>query len=70
MIAERSLPTGREGRHGFRFELPPGPYSYSGRMFTIRWALELLVDPAGVRRLPITVSPTLSELAAPPDEAE
>jgi hypothetical protein len=29
----------------FAFTLPEGPYSFSGALITLRWALELSVDP-------------------------
>lgn len=31
---------GNSGREEFSFELPLGPYSYSGRMLSINWAVE------------------------------
>lgn len=29
----------------FAFTLPEGPYSFSGALITLRWALELVTDP-------------------------
>jgi hypothetical protein len=30
----------------FRLRLPSGPYSFSGKLFSVAWALELLATPA------------------------
>ena len=43
----------------FQFKLPPGPYSVSGKLVTLDWALELLSDnPDQVERYNLTVSPS------------
>ncbi len=36
-----------EGLGDFRIRLPASPYSFSGRLFSIRWALELVAEPSG-----------------------
>jgi hypothetical protein len=47
----------------FRLRLPAGPYSFSGRLISLVWALEAVAEPgARAERLPITVSPTRREL--------
>ena len=38
---------GREGREEFRFVLPAGPVSFSGKLISIIWALELVALPEG-----------------------
>ena len=47
----------------FRFTLPAEPYSFSGKLISLIWALELVALPSGeTERLPITVSPTGEEV--------
>ena|SRR5437879_6330390 len=47
-----------EERRSFRFRLPEAPYSLSGKLISIVWALELVADPSKeVVRLEITVAP-------------
>jgi hypothetical protein len=53
-------------RRTFTVRLPDGPYSFSGKLISVLWALEVVAQPndrAG--RLPITVSPTRQELVLP-----
>src|SRR5436309_11090248 len=52
----------RADSQSFSFMLPLGPYTFSGRLISLIWALELIVEPrAQSARLEITVSPTLRE---------
>ena len=47
----------------FRLKLPDGPYSFSGKLISLIWALELVVEPSGeAERLEFTVSPTGKEI--------
>jgi hypothetical protein len=47
----------------FQIRLPAGPYSFSGRLISIAWALEVVAEPGDrAERLPITVSPTRQEI--------
>ena len=49
---------GSSGERGFTFRLPLGPYSFSGSLITLAWALELVVFPGGeTERLDLVVSP-------------
>lgn len=42
----------------FRFRLPAAPYSFSGQLITLSWALELVAEPSrDVARQEITVAP-------------
>lgn len=34
-----------QGEYGFSFTAPPGPCSYAGTLFSIEWAVELLLEP-------------------------
>jgi hypothetical protein len=55
-------------RRAFSLQLPEGPYSFSGQLISLLWALELVAEPGSrASRLEITVSPTRREiLLAPP----
>lgn len=53
----------RSGSLAFRFTLPPGPYSFSGRLISLVWALETIADPAGTAtREEIVVGPRGREI--------
>ncbi len=54
---------GAVGWKDFSFTLPDGPYSFSGKLISLIWALELTCSPGSdtVRR-EITVSPTGQEI--------
>ncbi len=54
-----------ETRHEaeFKFTLPGEPYSFSGKLISLLWALEVVVRPSGeTERLNITVSPSENEI--------
>jgi hypothetical protein len=54
---------GAMDRRIFRLRLPEGPYSFSGKLITLAWALEAVAQPGDhAGNLPITVSPTGSEI--------
>ena len=64
VVEELALGAGTAvGSAPFALQLPPGPYSFSGRLVSVIWSLELLVD-AGrqVRRHNLVVSPTGEEV--------
>lgn len=47
----------------FRFRLPDSPYSFSGKLISLVWALELVAEPANdVHRLEITMAPGGEEI--------
>ncbi len=51
----------------FRFEAPNGPYSYAGRILSINWAIELLVEPGHhTQRVELTITPS-GEAVQPSD---
>lgn len=66
---------GDRDRRPFRFRLPEGPYSFSGKLISLVWGLELVTDPhRGSEEMlvlvEITVSPTGAELRlGSPDDA-
>jgi len=50
-------------RRPFGIELPPGPYSVSGKLVSIVWGVELVAEPKGESgNVEITISPTGEEL--------
>lgn len=57
-------------RRPFRLELPPGPYTFSGRLVSLRWALEAVaeVPESGDRstRVAIVVAPEGREVRLDP----
>ncbi len=54
---------GRQDRRDFRFQLPDSPYSFSGKLVSVVWSLELVLLGSGeTERLGIVISPTRSEI--------
>jgi hypothetical protein len=55
----------------FRFVFPEAPYSFSGKLISLSWALELVVIPgADATQFALTMSPTGEEVLLPQsDEA-
>jgi hypothetical protein len=51
-----------EERRAFQLRLPPGPWSFSGKLVSLLWSLELVVEGEGATRVEIVVSPTGEEL--------
>ena len=48
----------------FRFVLPAQPYSFSGKLISLVWAIEVVAIPSNeAERLGITVSPTGDEVS-------
>jgi len=51
------------GRYEFAIDVPNGPYSFSGRLITLAWALELVVLPGKEsERADLLVSPQPVEI--------
>jgi hypothetical protein len=56
-----------QDRRSFRISLPLGPYSFSGKLISLLWALEVVAEPGSrAGRLEITVSPTRREILLQP----
>lgn len=56
---------GSGDRRDFEFQLPAGPPSFSGKLVSLLWALELVIDANGdeiSERLEIHLSPTGTEI--------
>ncbi len=50
-------------RRPFRFALPKAPYSFSGQLISIVWAIELILEPgSSVERREIVISPSGREV--------
>lgn len=51
------------GERSFSFALPLGPYSFSGSLITLEWALEFVALPSGeTERVRLIVAPVPAEL--------
>lgn len=47
----------------FEFDAPNGPYSYSGILISVCWAIELIVEPGHrVKRVDLTIGPNGEEI--------
>ena len=54
---------GPRDRRAFSIELPPGPYSVSGKLVSIVWGVELTAEPKGDSdNVEIVISPTGQEI--------
>jgi hypothetical protein len=59
----RTEAAGAAGERAFALRLPEGPYSFSGSLITLSWALELVALPGGeLDRVDLVVAPTPVEL--------
>lgn len=53
-------------RRAFTIRIPQGPYSFSGKLISLLWALEVVAQPDDrASREPIIVSPTRREILLP-----
>lgn len=72
VVQEETFPApGAQDERKFSFRLPAGPYSFSGRLISLLWAVEVVVQPGDESgRTEFTVSPTGDEIRiAPVEEA-
>ena len=54
---------GGAGQKTFSFDLPQGPYSFSGQLVSLTWALEFVLEPGTeTGRLEFVLSPTAEEI--------
>jgi hypothetical protein len=69
IVAAEELPGPQAtDRRPFRFRLPEGPYSVSGKLVSLVWAVEAVIQPGDrAARTEITVSPTGREVMLYPD---
>jgi hypothetical protein len=64
------LPSNAEKRE-FSFQIPDSPFSFSGKLVSVLWAVEAVTEPPGeVARVEVTVSPSGAEVILPvlPDD--
>jgi hypothetical protein len=60
---ERVVSPDSSGTRHWTVRLPNGPYSFSGALFSLGWALELVVEPGHDKcRFDITVAPHAKEI--------
>jgi hypothetical protein len=53
----------RDGERAFVFKLPAAPYSFSGKLITLTWAVEASVTPGNeTAKVDLVMSPTGAEL--------
>lgn len=53
----------REDKREFRLRAPEGPYSFSGKLVSLLWAIEVVAEPGALAgRAEITLSPTGEEV--------
>ncbi len=56
----------QEEARPFEFRAPEGPYSFSGKLISLIWGLELVLEPRSEStRQEITISPTAKEILLP-----
>jgi hypothetical protein len=54
----------------FRFALPEGPFSFSGKLISIIWAIELILEPGtSVERRELVISPSGQEVVVAHESA-
>lgn len=54
---------GQNDERAFSFTLPAAPYSFSGKLISLIWAVELILEPgAHAERIQFTLSPTGEEI--------
>jgi hypothetical protein len=54
------------GEHGFRFIAPGEPHSFSGKLISLIWSVELLIEPGDeIERVEIVIAPDAREIELP-----
>ena len=57
------LPQGRSDHISFTFQAPSQPYSFSGELITLSWAIEAIVQPGNrSERLELIIAPEHKEI--------
>ena len=71
VVQEEIFPApGQQDQRKFNFRLPEGPFSFSGRLISLIWAVEVVALPGEESgRVEFTVSPTGDEIRILPVEA-
>jgi hypothetical protein len=69
VVATAALPAAAEGSAELDLQLPIGPWSFSGKLVSLLWAVELAVEPGiAATRQPIVVAPHGEEVRLPVEE--
>jgi hypothetical protein len=56
-------PVTARGRRDFRFVLPDSPYSFSGKLVSLVWAIEVIADPGErTARMDLVIAPEGKEI--------
>ena len=56
----------QRGQHEFHFRAPDQPYSFSGQLISLIWAVELVIEPDGqCERVELTIGPDGVEIELP-----
>jgi hypothetical protein len=68
LVATQSLPhPAAAGEHTFEFTLPSAPYSFSGQLISLVWAVELVAEPGGrAERCEFVLAPEGREIVLHP----
>ena len=64
VVTEQPMDTDTtQGETMFHFPIPNGPYSFSGKLITLTWAIEVNIKPGSItERTEFVVSPTGKEV--------
>lgn len=64
IVETQAVPSpGRRGETEFSFRAPVGPYSFSGKLISLQWAVEVVALPGReAQRQDLTISPTGAEI--------
>ena len=63
VVATEPVPSpGANGEHRVRFTLPEAPYSFSGRLISLIWAVELVADMKTAARWEFVLAPAGREI--------
>lgn len=70
VVQEETFPApGGQDQRKFSFRLPAGPFSFSGQLISLLWAVEVVAQPGEESaRIEIVVSPTGDEIRVVPME--
>ena len=71
VVASEAVPSpGASGWVRFDFRLPEGPYSFSGQLISLTWAVELVAEREGLAgRAELVVGPQRREVRLEPEPA-
>lgn len=63
VLEKQKIATSQRGMEAFQFELPEGPYSFSGKLISLTWAIECFSkSPSLLIQQDIIVSPNKAEI--------